>query len=176
MCVLKNGMGVILSNGEKLIVLNNMLINQNVCINLIHYNQHKNTINPNLNIEKVYRHISDKFNVINYEYTYNILKGIEDSELLFSYEKYIVRVIDTSPTYKFGDQDIFCTSLDSAIETYNKVVQEVLSKKDFFPSKSCVLSSDDIGYKATIVLSNLEQLENNKPIEIYIKVIMKQTV
>lgn len=172
MCILKSGMGVILSNGEKLIVVNDMLINENVCINLNSYKNYNNTYNSHLNIEKVYKHVSDKFNVINYGYMYGILKDIEKSELLFNYDKYIIKLLDYS--YEIGEKEYVCTSLNEAIETYNNIVKEVLKYKDKFPLNSCILVSDDIGYKATIVTSDSKHLEYSGRVDTYISVIMKK--
>ena len=64
MCKLSNGVGVVLANGEKLSVVNNQLIGNDLCIDLNCYDGNVNTHNNNLNIHKIYKHLSDKWNQI----------------------------------------------------------------------------------------------------------------
>ena len=106
MCLFKNGVGVIFSNGDRAIVINNMLIGTDVCIDIESYNgDYSNNINSNLNIVKIYSHLSDKWNQVKGNYIYGLLKNIEDSELLFDYERYKITIRDITSLYCVGDAD-----------------------------------------------------------------------
>ena len=80
MCTLSNGVGVVLANGEKLIAINNMLIGNNLCIDAKCYDGNVNSLNKNLNIHKIYKHLSDKWNQVGHNYIYGLLENIEESE------------------------------------------------------------------------------------------------
>lgn len=53
MCTLSNGVGVVLANGEKLIVVNNMLIGNDLCIDVSCYEGNVNSLNSNLTIWEI---------------------------------------------------------------------------------------------------------------------------
>lgn len=173
MCVLKNGIGVVLANGEKLVVANGMLVNGNLFINLNLYEGYVNKINHNLNIVKAYRHISNRWSD---GYVYGLLDGIETTELLFDYEKYKIKITDCSSCYYIGDNEIVCSSLKEAEKEYEKIVKrtiETLTEKKWLNENTPIFKSDQLNFKATMFGDTETDVEREDAI-FPIKIIMKK--
>ena len=173
MCILKNGVGVILANGEKLVVVNGMLTNQNICINANLYDGHKNKVNHYLNIVKVYRHLSDKWND---GCNYGIMEDIESSELLFDYDKYVIKLIDCSSSYYIGDNEIVYSTLEEAEKEYEKIVERttnILLDKRWLNVKTPIFKCEQLNFKATMFGDSEASIEKEDVI-FPIKIIMKK--
>lgn len=177
MCLFKNGVGVIFSNGDRAIVINNMLIGTDVCIDIESYNgDYSNNINSNLNIVKIYSHLSDKWNQVKGNYIYGLLKNIEDSELLFDYERYKITIRDITSLYCVGDADYKYPSLKEAEKEYANYVRRVtntLTNKGLITTNSVIFKTNEPNYKATIFCFDKNNVENEDAI-FPVKIIMER--
>lgn len=173
MCNLKNGVGVVLANGEKLVVVNGMLVNKDTCININLYNDYHNKINHNLNIVKIYKHLSDRWSD---GYLFGLLDGIENSELLFDYSRYKIKIIDNSSIYAIRDNEFVYDSLEEAEKEYYKIVEraiDTLTKERWIDNKTPIFKSEQFGFKATMFGTNEKDIERDDVI-FPIKIIMKK--
>ena len=176
MCTLSNGVGVVLANGEKLIAINNMLIGNNLCIDAKCYDGNVNSLNKNLNIHKIYKHLSDKWNQVGHNYIYGMLENIEESELLFESDRYEIAVTDRSMVYRIGDKTIKCKTSIEALEEYKKQTDMVINELESRNITFQIAQIDELNFKASLFhLGNKEGLIEDSVV-FDIKVVMKNKI
>ena len=174
MCKLSNGVGVVLANGEKLIVVNNLLIGNDLCIDLNCYDGNVNIHNNNLNIHKIYKHLSDKWNQVRHNYIYCLLKNMEESELLFETVKYAIVVIDKSMIFPVGDKTIKCVNRTDAILEYERQVNIVSKELESRNITYQIAEIDEANFKASLFhLGDKEELVEEESVMFSITVAMK---
>ena len=177
MCTLSNGVGVVLANGEKLIVVNNMLIGNDLCIDVICYEGNVNSLNSNLNIHKIYKHLSDKWNQVKHNYIYGLLKNMEESELLFESDKYEIVVVDKSMVFRIGDKTIKCDNRTDAILEYARQVSIVTKELESRNITYQIVETDEVNFKASLFhLGDIEELVDYDPVMFNITVVMKNKI
>lgn len=177
MCMLSNGVGVVLANGEKLIAINNMLIGNNLCIDAKCYDGNVNSLNNNLNIHKIYKHLSDKWNQVSHNYIYGLLENIEESELLFESDKYEIEVIDRSMVYSIGTKTIKFQTRMEALEEYKKQTDMVINELESRNITFQVAQINEVSFRANLFhFSNKEELVEREPAMFDITIAMKNKI
>lgn len=179
MSLLQNGVGVILRNKEKAIVINNMIIGKNVCINIEGYNENYEYENQSdLNIVRIYKHLSEQWGNVNIGYIYGFLTNIEDSKLLYNRESYRLIIRDSTCSYCVGDADYTYSSLEEATNDYYKYqkrIINILSEKYNLKDNTVFMTTDTLTYKASLFCFERDKLIKENVI-FPVKIIMEQNV
>lgn len=179
MSLLQNGVGVILRNKEKAIVIDNMIIGKNICINIEGYNENYEYENQSdLNIVRIYKHLSEQWDNVNKGYIYGFLTNIEDSKLLYNRESYRLIIRDSTPTYRVGDADYTYSSLEEATNDYyhhQRRISNLFSKRVILKDDVVIMTTDTLTYKATLFCIERNNLIKEDVI-FPIKIIMEQNV